>query len=116
MQKENLEQKISLMDKFRGLARKTIGAYALTLALGGALGGCETEEGDNGDYSSSSTGCSYIVGGNKVESGETVSGCPSGYHCESYNYTTRKDGMGPTKTSYSCVSDSRPNHSSGGIW
>lgn len=118
MQKDNLEHKIGLMDKFRGIARKTIGAYALTLALGGiALGGCETEGDDDGSYSgSSSTGCSYTVGGNKVEPGRTVSGCPSGEHCESYTYTSGKNEMGPTKTGYSCVSDSPPDNSSGGKW
>lgn len=75
--------------------------------------GSEDEGDGDGSYSESSTGCSHTVGG---RNGYAVDGCSSGYHCESHDYATGKDGMGPTKTSYSCVSDSPPDYSSGGKW
>lgn len=47
MTNENLEQKVGLMERFRSVAGKGIGAYVLAsaLALGGAaLGGCEGDD------------------------------------------------------------------------
>lgn len=113
MQKENLEQKIGLMETFRRIAGRKVGVYAIAsiLTLGGIVfGGCELDEGDNGSGGSSSNGCTHNVGG---KAGYAESGCSSGYHCESYTYTSGKDGMGPTKTSYHCVSDTSddtPHH------
>ncbi|MEK6846014.1 MAG: hypothetical protein AABY26_04600 [Nanoarchaeota archaeon] len=49
MTNENLEQKVSLMDELRGIARRTVGIYALALALGGVvLGGCEADKKSDG--------------------------------------------------------------------
>jgi hypothetical protein len=106
MKNENLEQKVGLMDKFRGFARKTVGAYALTLALGGMYG-CEDENGDGGS-SSGSSGCSHNVGG---KGGYAESGCSSGYHCEDKEVSNKSETS--THTVSSCVSDTPPDNSGG---
>ncbi|MEK6845517.1 MAG: hypothetical protein AABY26_02055 [Nanoarchaeota archaeon] len=91
MTKQNLEQKIGLMDTFRGIARRTVGIYTIASALtfgGMVLGGCEMEMGDGPDY------CSYTVD-DKVKSG-----CPPGEYCEA-SY-----GKNETRiTGHHCVSD-----------
>lgn len=43
MTKQNLEQKIGVMEKFRSVAGRTVGIYSLALALGVGMGGCEEE-------------------------------------------------------------------------
>lgn len=100
MIKQNLEQKVGLMEKLRGVAGKTVGVYALTLAFGGLLGGCE-DEGDGGSGNSSS-GCTHNVGG---RAGYAESGCGSGSTCECDYHETRGGG---TVYSCSCVSNSPP--------
>ena len=62
MQTKNLEQKIGLMDKFRSVARRTVGAYALVSALAfWGIAGCDKEKNGEEDnsYKSDASGSNY---------------------------------------------------------
>jgi hypothetical protein len=74
MTTENLEQKVGLMDNLRGFAGKTVGAYALTLALGGAYGCGNDVESCNGT-------CPSCSGSKYCSRSSTPNKCKEGLIC-----------------------------------